>query len=338
MQKILPVILSLGLASLSINAKATELTNLTELNLNTQLSLESKASAQGTDVTLVCFITDTSKCTGYEFGMNNKERCCAEGYCQDACEFPKVPTATCPYDSGYVSGCQCPSDYVKCLPGEIGIGPSCDGKYRECRSDACSGYRYAPSSSECPYGYTVDETPFGSACYHCRSCNRLPDETNCPYGTTIASDGCGGTRTVCAACTPKPDVDPDSCPYGVENEDDGCGSTHMVCKGCVMGGDEGCKGQSEPCAPNQKQEICKDCTGMNRYICTDKDDTCPFGSKKTCGENEIQIGSAVTEAGSACAVCRPKTCEDAGLMSTKPEGQVCSTTTYAGQTCYLDCQ
>ena len=208
MQKILPVILSLGLASLSINAKATELTNLTELNLNTQLSLESKASAQGTDVTLVCFITDTSKCTGYEFGMNSKERCCAEGYCQDACEFPKVPTATCPYDSGYVSGCQCPSDYVKCLPGEIGIGPSCDGKYRECRSDACSGYRYAPSSSECPYGYTVDETPFGSACYHCRSCNRLPDETNCPYGTTIASDGCGGTRTVCAACTPKPDVDP----------------------------------------------------------------------------------------------------------------------------------
>ena len=136
----------------------------------------------------------------------------------------------------------------------------------------------------------------------------------------------------------KPDVDPASCPYGVENEDDGCGSTHMVCKGCVMGGDEGCKGQSEPCAPNQKQEICKDCTGMNRYICTDKDDTCPFGSKKTCGENEIQIGSAVTEAGSACAVCRPKTCEDAGLMSTKPEGQVCSTTTYAGQTCYLDCQ
>ena len=92
MQKILPVILSLGLASLSINAKATELTNLTELNLNTQLSLESKASAQGTDVTLVCFITDTSKCTGYEFGMNSKERCCAEGYCQDACEFPKVPT------------------------------------------------------------------------------------------------------------------------------------------------------------------------------------------------------------------------------------------------------
>ena len=332
MRKIISGILSFILAGLSINAKAE---NFTNLNISSSLFINQN-SKQGLEEAFVCFITDTTKCSGYEF-ENNKDKCCEEGYCQTSCEYPKVPRSACPHDPQYISGCQCPSSFKECLPGQIGVGPSCDGKYKECRSDGCSGYRHVPSSSECPFGYTVSSV-YGDACYHCQSCNRLPDETDCPYGTTTASDGCGGTRTVCATCTPKPDVDPSTCPYGVDNEDDGCGSTHMVCKGCVMGGDESCQGQSEPCASNQNQEICKDCTGMNRYICTDKDDTCPFGSKKTCDENEIQIGAAVTEAGNACAVCRPKTCEDAGLLSSQPTGQVCSTTTYAGQTCYLDCE
>ena len=101
-----------------------------------------------------CFVTDTSACSGNEFGGNNAdeddggvppggddydldnaERCRQEGYNQTSCPEGQEPSNICPYDSNYFEKCvsNCPSNYVTCEDGFQGVGAFCSG---------CDGIKY----------------------------------------------------------------------------------------------------------------------------------------------------------------------------------------------------
>ena len=106
-----------------------------------------------------CFVTDTSACSGNEFGGNNadddghgapggpgngddydldnEERCRQEGYIQTSCPEGQEGSNFCPYDSSYFEKCvsSCPSNYVTCKPPYYGVGEACDGKYASCEKD-----------------------------------------------------------------------------------------------------------------------------------------------------------------------------------------------------------
>ena len=146
-----------------------------------------------------CFVTDTSACSGNEFGGNNAdddghgapggpsdgddydldnaERCRQEGYTQTSCPKGQEPSNTCPYDSDYFEKCvsSCPSNYVTCEVPYYGVGEDCDGKYASCEKDterACQelnpdyvdecGTGQQLSDDRCSYDNT-----YGTCCNTC---------------------------------------------------------------------------------------------------------------------------------------------------------------------------
>ena len=142
-----------------------------------------------------CFVTDTSACSGNEFGGNNadeddgvppggpgdgddydldnEERCRQEGYNQTSCPEGQEPSNTCPYDSDYFEKCvsSCPSNYVTCEVPYYGVGEACDGKYASCEKDT------ERACQELNPGY-VDE---------CGTGQQLSDD-RCSYDNTYGTE------------------------------------------------------------------------------------------------------------------------------------------------------
>ena len=166
-----------------------------------------------------CFVTDTSVCSGNEFGGNNAdddghgapggpggddydldnaERCRQEGYTQTSCPKGQEPSNTCPYDSDYFEKCvsSCPSNYVTCEVPYYGVGEDCDGKYASCEKDterACQelnpGY-----VDECGTGQQLSDdrcsydSSYGTCCNTCAGYNN----TTIPEGYIQDGESCLG--------------------------------------------------------------------------------------------------------------------------------------------------
>ena len=186
-----------------------------------------------------CFVTDTSGCSGNEFGGNNADeddggvppggddydlddgkRCIEEGYLLTSCSEGYEPYNYCPYDRTYFEKCvpSCPNDYVTCEEPYHGVGEACDGKYASCECTPCgSGY----DNTSIPEGYVQD----GEACLDCdgktkykikpnpcdgfMDCGSMGGEAGaktCLSGTTTMYDNCKacpnlGKYTTCPSCT-----------------------------------------------------------------------------------------------------------------------------------------
>ena len=165
-----------------------------------------------------CFVTDTSACSGNEFGGNNGddeghgtpggpnddydldngERCRQEGYNQTSCPEGQEPVNICPYDSDYFEKCvsSCPTNYVTCEVPYYGVGEACDGKYAFCKKDterACKelnpgyvnscGTGQRLSDDRCSYDNT-----YGTCCNTCAGY----DYTSIPDGYVQNGNSCTG--------------------------------------------------------------------------------------------------------------------------------------------------
>ena len=167
-----------------------------------------------------CFVTDTSACSGNEFGGNNadddghgspggpgdgndydldnEERCRQEGYTQTSCPEGQEGSNFCPYDSTYFEKCvsSCPSNYVTCEVPYYGVGEACDGKYASCEKDterACKeknpdytnscGTGQQLSSDRCSY-----DSLYGTCCNTCAGY----DNTTIPEGYVQDGEACTG--------------------------------------------------------------------------------------------------------------------------------------------------
>ena len=192
-----------------------------------------------TQLAAACFVTDTTNCSGNEFGGNNADdndggvppggddydldndkRCIEEGYTQTSCPEGYEPYNYCPYDRTYFEKCvpSCPSDYVTCEEPYHGVGEACDGKYASCECTPCGlGY----DNTTIPEGYVQD----GEACLDCdgktkykikpnpcdgyMDCGSMGPEAGaktCLSGTTTMYDNCKacpnlGEYTTCPSCT-----------------------------------------------------------------------------------------------------------------------------------------
>ena len=186
-----------------------------------------------------CFVTDTTNCSGNEFGGNNADeddggvppggddydlddgkRCIEEGYLLTSCSEGYEPYNYCPYDRTYFEKCvpSCPNDYVTCEKPYYGVGEACDGKYASCECTPCgSGY----DNTSIPEGYVQDR----EACLDCDGktkykikpnpcdgfldCGSMGGEAGaktCLSGTTTMYDNCKpcpnlGEYTTCPSCT-----------------------------------------------------------------------------------------------------------------------------------------
>ena len=165
-----------------------------------------------------CFVTDTTDCSGNEFGGNNAdddghgapggpengddyeldnaERCRQEGYLLTSCSGGQEPSNFCPYDSSYFEKCDCPADYQTCNLPYYGVGESCGGKYASCEKDterACKelnpgyvnscGTGQRLSNDRCSYDNT-----YGTCCNSCIGY----DYTGIPDGYVQDGNSCTG--------------------------------------------------------------------------------------------------------------------------------------------------
>ena len=189
------------------------------LTLSNSLGREEKRQDDKIKLAATCFVTDTSACSGNEFGGNNadddghgapggpggddyeldnKERCNKEGYYLTSCLDGQEGSGFCPYDSTYFEKCvsSCPSNYVTCEPPYYGVGEACDGKYASCEKDterACQelnpGY-----VDECGTGQQLSDdrcsydSLYGTCCNTCEGY----DNTSIPEGYVQDGEACTG--------------------------------------------------------------------------------------------------------------------------------------------------
>ena len=190
------------------------------LTLPKSLGRVKKRQGDKIKLAATCFVTDTSACSGNEFGGNNAdddghgapggpgdgddydldnaERCRQEGYNQTSCPEGQEPSNTCPYDSSYFEKCvsSCPSNYVTCDVPYYGVGEACDGKYTSCEKDterACQelnpgyvntcGTGQQLSDDRCSY-----DSLYGTCCNTCAGY----DNTTIPEGYVQDGESCLG--------------------------------------------------------------------------------------------------------------------------------------------------
>ena len=230
-----------------------------------------------------CFVTDTSACSGNEFGGNNAdddghgapggsgngddydldnaERCRQEGYTQTSCPEGQEGSNFCPYDNSYFEKCvsSCPSNYVTCELPYYGVGEACDGKYASCEKDterACQelnpgyvdecGTGQQLSDDRCSYDNT-----YGTCCNTCAGY----DNTTIPEG--YVQDG-----EVCTGCDGQEHykVKPNPCDGFMD-----CGS---------MGGEAGAKTCLS--GTTTMYDNCKACPNLGEYTTCPSCTTCQY--------------------------------------------------------------
>ncbi len=223
-----------------------------------------------------CFVTDTSACSGNEFGGNNadddghgapggsgdgddyeldnKERCRQEGYTQTSCPEGQEGSNFCPYDSSYFEECvsSCPSNYVTCELPYYGVGEACDGKYASCEKDT------ERACQELNPGY-VDE---------------------CGTGQQLSDDRCSYDNTYGTCCNTCEGYDNTSIPEGYVQDGESClgcdGQEHYKikpnpCDGYMDCGSMGGEARAKTClsGTTTMYDNCKACPNLGKYT------TCP---------------------------------------------------------------
>ena len=188
--------------------KSEDDTSLVTSPLRGEVGLRSRTGEgdnKNIQLAAACFVTDTTNCSGNEFGGNNAdeddggvppggddydldnaERCRQEGYNQTSCPEGQEPSNFCPYDSNYFEKCvsSCPSNYVTCEDGFQGVGEACDGKYASC-CNTCEGFDYVTI----PDGYVQDGA-------FCSGCDGIKYKVKCdPSQYTQCTSGGTGTCT-----------------------------------------------------------------------------------------------------------------------------------------------
>ena len=246
------------------------------LTLPKSLGREEKRQDDKIKLAATCFVTDTSACSGNEFGGNNadddghgapggpgnddnydldnEERCRQEGYTQTSCPEGQEPSNTCPYDNTYFEKCvsSCPSNYVTCELPYYGVGEACDGKYASCEKDT------ERACQELNPGY-VDE---------CGTGQQLSDD-RCSYDNTYG--------TCCNACV---GYDNTSIPEGYVQDGESCtgcdGQEHYKikpnpCDGFMDCGSMGGEAGASTClsGTTTMYDNCKACPNLGEYT------TCP---------------------------------------------------------------
>ena len=246
------------------------------LTLPKSLGRDEKGENNLIQLAATCFVTDTSACSGNEFGGNNadddghgspggpgngddyeldnKERCNKEGYYLTSCLDGQEGSGFCPYDSTYFEKCvsTCPSNYVTCEKPYYGVGEACDGKYASCEKDT------ERACQELNPGY-VDE---------------------CGTGQQLSSDRCSYDSLYGTCCNTCEGYDNTSIPDGYVQDGESClgcdGQEHYKikpnpCDGFVdcgaMGGEAGAKTCLS--GTTTKYDNCKPCPQLGEYT------TCP---------------------------------------------------------------
>ena len=224
-----------------------------------------------------CFVTDTSACSGNEFGGNNadddghgapggpgngdddydldnEERCKKEGYTMTSCPEGQEGSNFCPYDSSYFEECvnSCPSNYVTCEKPYYGVGEACDGKYASCEKDT------ERACQELNPGY-VDE---------------------CGTGQQLSDDRCSYDNTYGTCCNTCAGYDYTSIPDGYVQDGESCtgcdGQEHYKvkpnpCDGYMDCGSMGGEAGAKTClsGTTTMYDNCKACPNLGEYT------TCP---------------------------------------------------------------
>ncbi len=189
--------------------------------LHTHLYSPSSGLSSSDEIKLaaVCFINDTSACSGETFGntennggnggsggspdydLNDAERCRKEGYTLTSCAAGETPEGFCIYNSNYFARCVCPSGYKTCEPPYYGVGTACGNKYASCEEDTERACKELDSefTDTCQTGWKVDpnntceyDATYGKCCNLCEGY----DYTTIPEG--YIADGaacvdCNGT-------------------------------------------------------------------------------------------------------------------------------------------------
>ncbi len=72
---------------------------------------------------------------GEDYTVDTAAQCKNEGFILNNCNSVQVPEGYCPYNKSYVTRCKCASNLVTCPAGQVGVGPSCNGRYASCKCD-----------------------------------------------------------------------------------------------------------------------------------------------------------------------------------------------------------
>ena len=248
--------------------------------LHTHLYSPSSGLSSSDEIKLaaVCFINDTSACSGEAFGntennggnggsggapdydLNDAERCRKEGYALTSCAAGETPEGFCIYNSNYFARCVCPSGYKTCEPPYYGVGQACGNKYASCEEDterACK--EIDPEFTDtCQTGWKVDpnnaceyDSTFGKCCNLCEG-----------YDYTTIPEGYIADGAACVDCngTSKYKIKINPCD-GFQD----CG---------VMGGDTGAK----TCMSGSqiKYDNCKPCPNLGTLSSCPSPFTCTY--------------------------------------------------------------
>ena len=266
-----------------------------------------------------CFVTDTTDCSGNEFGGNNADdndggvppggddynldndkRCIEEGYLLTSCPEGYEPYNYCPYDSNYFEKCvpSCPNDYVTCEKPYYGVGEACDGKYASCECTPCgSGY----DNTTIPDGYVQD----GEACLDCDGKTKYKIKPNpCDgfmdcgsMGPEAGANSClSGTTTKYDNCKPCPNLGSlTSCPAPFTCTYEECSNRYYK---------SGCQSDYDWNASSQTCTV--QCPNNYQYTCTPNSD--PYlqgGSGEACNGKYTTCSctSGYYWNGTKCATC-----------------------------------
>ena len=242
-------------------------------------------------------------CDGkYEKCERDDDRACKEeGYpLTGSCPTLQVPNRRCPYDSYYYDKCVCQSGLISCPSPQIGVGPSCGGKYQSCQ---------CPSSyKSCDCGPAVGAsscTINGRTTYS--SCKACCDDT-CPSGYSKSypggcydtrTTGCGNTCYKAKECEPQCD---DTCASGYsktkpsgcyDTRTTGCGNTCYKAKECEPQCDDTCASGYSKTKPSgcydtrttgcgntcyKAKECAPQCDSSYKYTCTGPHEKPGYGS------------------------------------------------------------
>ena len=274
----------------------------------------------------VCFITDTSECSGIggantpdssssgpgssssggecdpadAWCLNNKQRCDWEGYSLSSCPDGQEAVNFCPYDNRFFEKCVCRSDLLECTLPQYGAGAECGGKYERCETDtprACKELGFT-QTGECPELSHPDQTcPYDTNYYDKCICDSDLQTCTSPM-KGVGDISCDGKFEQC--CNTCPEYTYETIPTGYESA-----------------------GECESCDGKRYKITEAACTGFPRPGSCDcgydtSSATCQSGSQtlykscKSCCEEACPAGTTEEDpggcGGSTTNECGTKTC------------------------------
>ena len=187
---------------LVVPAVAIAAPNFSSHTHTTPIELKPISSSSGLKLAGVCFL-GAGDCGDGGYDVDTSKQCLNEGYVKNNCNSVQTPTAYCPYDKSYISGCKCASNLISCPAGQVGEGDACEGKYASCKCD--------PNLSSCPSNKIGSGASCGGKYQSCVCKSEyVYTSSNCTSPRSVSGSSCDGKYTEC------------SCPNGVSSGSYGC--------------------------------------------------------------------------------------------------------------------